>query len=112
MRTYRVGLSHASVPAMECHAVDTGVTASLATQRSNRRTGMSSRTSECVHCENRPNAAVNAQSGVTKYFADTRGESASQRRPVNPSPRTPLSTIHEGDRRQTSSTYKAADAGD
>src|SRR5215510_15775645 len=97
---------------MECHALETGVTASLVTQKSNRRTGVSSRTSECVHCENRPNAAVNAQSGVTKYFADRRGESASQRRPLNPSPRRPVSTIHDGDIRHTSSTYTAADAGD
>src|SRR5262247_1368965 len=97
---------------MECHAVETGVTASPATQKSNKRTGMSSRASECIHCENRPNAAVSAQSGVTKYFADTRGESANQGRPVNASPRAPVSTNHDGDTRHTSSTYSAADAGD
>ena len=35
---------------------------------------MSSRARECVHCEKRPTAAVNAKSLLTKYLADTRGE--------------------------------------
>src|SRR6185312_12364221 len=96
---------------MYCHAVETGVVESLATQKSKRRTGMSSRASECVHCENRPTAAVNARSGVAKYFAESRGEIPDHRVPVTDSARTPASSIHLGDARHRSSKYTALDVG-
>ena len=50
---------------------------------------MSSRASECVHCEKRPTAAVSAKSLLTKYFADTRGETLDHAASVKPSTRTP-----------------------
>src|SRR5262249_44040527 len=96
-----------------CHALDTGVTESLATQKSNRRTGMSSRASEWIPCVNLPTAAVTASSGVTKYLADTRGETPSHARPapLYPSPRSPVSTNHDDDGRHRSSTNNAPEVG-